>query len=97
MFESDEALQAVTERYSERENQEAPGPGERQIALEACMNKLTETQRSLLDLFYQRGESHEEIARREKRRANTIAVTLHRIRQSLAECINRTLSQISPS
>ena len=48
-------------------------------------------QRSLLERFYDRGETVVEIAASTKRRENTVAVALHRIRQSLAECIRGKL------
>ena len=98
VFEEEETLIAVTERYSEREGRagsDPTGSGARELALEACMKRLSDNHRSLIDRFYHRGESHEEIAAGMKRRANTIAVMIHRIRRTLADCINRKLTHES--
>ena len=65
------------------ENAAAAG-GDRAIALEECLQKLTTKQRALIEQFYGRGESLAEIAAADNRRENTIAVALHRLRQNLA-------------
>ena len=66
-------------------------PGDRTIALERCLEQLPKRSRSIVDQFYSAGKSLAEIAASENRRENTIAVTLHRIRQTLADCIRARL------
>lgn len=66
-------------------------PDERQIALEQCIAELSSDSQDLLHRYYRGGESVEQISQSLQRRANTLAVTLLRLRQSLARCIRLTL------
>jgi len=64
---------------------------ERSIALEHCVERLSENQRQLVHRFYHDGTSLTEIAESQSTRANTLSVMLHRIRSTLAECIKLRL------
>ena len=66
--------------------------GDRALALEACLTKLGMEQRELVEAYYSGGSSIESLAKAMNRRANSVAVMLHRIRLSLADCIRRTLA-----
>ena len=87
IFREGETLEAL----SEESGSEPWRGGERAAALEECLLKLTEKQRALVERYYDRGEPLSEIAASLKRRENTVAVTLHRIRQRLAECIHNNI------
>lgn len=64
---------------------------ERSVALEHCVERLSEKQRQLVHRFYHDGKSLTEIAESQATRVNTLSVTLHRIRATLAECIKLRL------
>jgi len=91
VFQKDETLDRLSEAAAERVDSEPAGGDGRAVALEECLGKLTAKQRGLVERFYDKGEAMAEIAASQKRRENTVAVTLHRIRQSLAECIRGKL------
>jgi len=83
----------IEERLAERMLARAERQDERQVALADCMQRLPSHQRELLERRYSIGESIAEIAATTARTANVVAVTLHRVRKLLAECIRNTLSQ----
>ena len=56
-------------------------------ALEECLKQLPEKHRQLVTNVYEHERSLAEIAASTQRRENTVAVTLHRIRQALSNCI----------
>ncbi len=58
-------------------------------ALELCLQKLPLTQRTLVESRYMRGEAVNDIATREGKAANAVSALLYRIRQLLADCIDR--------
>lgn len=70
-----------------------PAAGERELALESCLEKLSPDQRTMIGQYYRDGMSTEEIGSQLKRRPNTVAVTLHRIRVALGDCIRSYLNQ----
>ena len=84
VFGHDETIEQISPHAAEHAS---AGGGDRAIALEECLRKLTPKQRSLIERFYDRGETMAEIAESQERRENTVAVALHRLRQNLAECI----------
>ena len=86
VFKEDATLDAISESAEQRQ------AGDREVALEECLAGLTAKQRGLVERFYDKGESMAEIAAETKRRENTVAVTLHRIRRALAECIKGKLT-----
>lgn len=64
---------------------------DRRAALAGCFAKLSDAQRDLLTRRYTDNESVARIAASTDRPAGSIRQTLYRIRQQLADCINRTL------
>lgn len=85
----DEAMDRIADRFSQR----SPRLDERQIALASCIQMLPDQQRDLVTMRYQDGHSLEVIAERLSRTANSVAVAIHRLRQSLARCIESKLAQ----
>jgi RNA polymerase sigma-70 factor (ECF subfamily) len=65
---------------------------ERELALQQCLDKLTESQRSLLERRYTDGNSVEEIAHSSRRTRGSVSMSLKRIRQSLLDCIEHRLA-----
>jgi len=66
--------------------------GELMGALEGCLDKLTTTQRELLHERYTPGRSLEQHAARTGRSSGSLRIALLRIRESLKECIEKTLA-----
>lgn len=62
-------------------------------ALEQCLQTLPANQRELIDAFYARRRSREEIAASRGISADGVKVALRRLRAALAECIEQRLSQ----
>ena len=65
----------------------------RQAALEHCLEKLPDKSRRLLDLRYVEETSIESMAQQIKSTAGTVRVTLFRVRDVLARCIQSQLAQ----
>jgi len=66
-------------------------------ALETCLQKLPETQRELVLTAYTRGTRMDELATRRGQTPMALYKLLHRIRQALLECVERTLIQEGPA
>ena len=64
---------------------------ERRKALLACLDKLRNKDRELIQFRYAPGETGINLARRLGRPANSVYQSLGRIRRTLIECINRRL------
>jgi RNA polymerase sigma-70 factor (ECF subfamily) len=62
-------------------------------ALSGCMQKLTDRDRSLLQVCYHTGATISAIALERGRSVQSVCNSLRRIRQSLFECIERTLAK----
>jgi RNA polymerase sigma-70 factor, ECF subfamily len=62
-------------------------------ALEKCLQRLTERQRELVLEAYTKGTRMDELAGRRGQTAMSLYKMLHRIRQALLECVQRTISQ----
>jgi RNA polymerase sigma-70 factor (ECF subfamily) len=62
----------------------------RMIALEKCLEKLPARQRAMIKDRYRPDVTMEVLADRLGRAKQSLAVTLHRIRQTLLECLQRT-------
>jgi RNA polymerase sigma-70 factor, ECF subfamily len=60
-------------------------------ALAGCLQKLDEPARELLMLRYGRELTVQQLAQQRGKSANALYLTLHRIRQGLTDCVNRTL------
>lgn len=61
-------------------------------ALENCLGKLSEVDRSLIRRRYQSGATVRQLAMDVGRTANSLSKSLGRIRRALLECIHRTLT-----
>jgi RNA polymerase sigma-70 factor, ECF subfamily len=64
----------------------------RREALKLCLDKLNHRDRSLVEDCYRSGALIKHVAERLSRPANAVYQSLSRIRRTLYECINRTLS-----
>ena len=62
-------------------------------ALEKCLERLSERQRALVLEAYTKGARMDELAGRRGQTAMSLYKMLHRIRQALLECVQRTISQ----
>lgn len=62
-------------------------------ALERCLQKLPEAQRTLVATAYERGTRIDELATRLGRTAMSLYKTLHRIRMALVNCTERELAR----
>jgi RNA polymerase sigma-70 factor (ECF subfamily) len=85
---SDEVLELMAEEVPDRVNHETY-----LRALEGCKAKLTPNQRELIDLRYRPGCTLEAHARETGRKASALRVALMRIRESLRECIEKTMEE----
>ena len=75
--------------------QKAPENSQQRIlsALDACLEKLSEKQRELIEQRYTPGKSLESHANTLGTSGGSLRVTLHRIRQALKRCVEETLSE----
>jgi RNA polymerase sigma-70 factor (ECF subfamily) len=62
-------------------------------ALETCLQKLPERQRELVLLAYAKGVRMDELAGRRGQTAMSLYKLLHRIRQALLKCVQRTIAR----
>ena len=62
-------------------------------ALEACLQKLPEPQRALVLTAYAKGTRMDELAVQRGQTAMSLYKLLHRIRQTLLECVRRTIAR----
>ena len=62
-------------------------------ALETCLQKLPAHQRELVLSAYTEGTRMDELAAQRERTAMSLYKFLHRIRQSLLECVRRTVAR----
>ena len=66
-------------------------------ALEECLNKLPATQRQLVLTAYTKGTRIDDLATRRGQTPMALYKMLHRIRQALLECVQRTLARGEPA
>ncbi len=78
---ADDAVTLVPEHDRQRE------------ALEHCLGKLPATQRELVLIAYTKGVRMDELATRRGQTPMSLYKLLHRIRQVLLDCVQRTLTQ----
>lgn len=62
-------------------------------ALEACLQKLPAAQRELVLTAYTKGTRIDDLASRRGQTPMSLYKMLHRIRQALLDCVQRTLAQ----
>jgi RNA polymerase sigma-70 factor, ECF subfamily len=67
--------------------------GAQREALETCLQKLPETQRALVLSAYAKGTRMDELAAQRGQTAMSLYKMLHRIRQTLLECVQRTVAR----
>lgn len=70
---------------------------DRREALEGCLQKLPNRERSLITAAYARGVRIDELASQLGRTAMSLYKALHRIRMVLTTCVERTLHQEEPA
>lgn len=63
-------------------------------ALESCLGKLSEKQRSLIDAFYAARHSREKIAESMGISSDGVKMALRRTRDALGKCIQQQLSKV---
>jgi RNA polymerase sigma-70 factor (ECF subfamily) len=85
---SEQLLDSLAIKLVERGEQVTP----RSEALEHCLEKLPDRSRQLIRSKYQEGQRIEQIAQSIRSTPASVRVTLFRIRESLAECIERRLA-----
>lgn len=90
------ADESVLEDVAERAGQRAGEFDERLVALRSCLQRINPKHRELLDSFYGEELSIEHMSERHGRSNSGLRVTLHRIRATLMDCIQRTLTAQSP-
>lgn len=61
-------------------------------ALQSCLQKLPETQRELVLTAYTKGVRIDELAKQRGQTPMALYKILHRVRQTLLECVGRTLA-----
>ena len=64
----------------------------RAAALQACLAKLPEAQRELVERRYAPGGSVQRIAERDGKSVGAISQTLYRLREALRNCVQQTLA-----
>lgn len=87
---SDETMELIEAQTAEIQLEES----DRFNALTQCMYELPEDQQSLLRRRYDEGVSVATIASTDQRTPNAVAVKIHRLRQTLAMCVQGKLSKI---
>ncbi len=85
---SDDFVQRVAESFTPPAEQIE----RRQVALERCLEKLNTQDRKLIEQRYQPGISGKELANSLGRPPNSVYQSLGRIRKTLLECVQRTLT-----
>ncbi len=66
-------------------------------ALDHCLERLPSTQRELVLTAYTKGNRIDELAARRGQTSMALYKLLHRIRQALLECVQRTLAKEEPA
>lgn len=84
---SDELVELLAEERAAHENSLTA----QRAALAACLDKLDEPARELLMDRYDGEVGLGELAEQQGKSANALYLAMHRIRQKLVECVNRTL------
>jgi RNA polymerase sigma-70 factor (ECF subfamily) len=87
---SDEITQLLLDAFAELPEEEI---SDRQAALPACVDKLTEADRLLLTECYHRETDVASVAARLGRSAQSVHNSLKRIRRVLFDCVERTLAR----
>lgn len=91
----DEALQALLDRQIEGLDEITTEPA-RMSALADCLARIDGPARELLNARYVEGHSLKELCARTGRKHSAITMQLHRLRQMLADCVERKLDALQP-
>ena len=83
----------LVHEISQRVEQRLPDQNDRQAALEACMGKLRQADRDLIEERYAEGGSVQVMAERLNKSINAVSRLLYRIRNSLHDCVTQTLAR----
>ena len=83
----------LVELIGEELQDEAEGFEEMRVGLRACLAKLPEKSRSLIDSRYFGGRSINEIAAESQKTSEAIKVALLRIRRGLRDCVQHELGK----
>ena len=86
---SDELVEQLAEERAAHE----PRLSAQRDALTACLDKLDERSRQLLVQRYTQDSTLQQLAEQQAKSANAVYLMMHRIRQRLVECVNRTLGK----
>lgn len=89
---SDALMDQLAEAFVQRQ----PERSARQEALEHCLDKLPEKSRQMLQLRYEEDSSMERVAEAVESSAAAVRVMLFRIRNLLADCIQKELTREAP-
>ena len=89
----DEALQAMLDQQIDREE---PSEAPRISALAECLARIDGPARELLSARYVEGRSLQELCKRTGRKHSAITMQLHRLRQVLADCVERKMETLYP-
>lgn len=87
----DQVLEQLASEYAATPDD----PDDRQRAFEDCFGHLPERQQELLATRYAPGGSVKEIAERRGQSAGALSVTLSRIREAVANCIQAKLDKVA--
>ena len=88
VFQDESTLTQIADQWSENLQRD---PAPRMLALEMCLARLENSQRQLIHRFYSDGKTISQLASEDGKNKNAIVVALHRIRQKLADCINKRM------
>ncbi len=86
-------LAQVELSFAESDGNEADEWQRRQQALDDCVAALPEKSRRMLSLRYEARQSVEEVAQATGQTFDGVTKALYRLRQALADCVERKLSQ----
>jgi RNA polymerase sigma-70 factor (ECF subfamily) len=86
---------SIVERLADAAQRRVDGDDRRTLALEACLDSLSDRQREMIVERYTPGGSVTEMANRLGRPAGSISVALNRIRRGLIDCIRRRMEGFS--
>lgn len=88
----DELVAQLADEYERQSGNES---GELR-ALEHCLQKLPDAQRELVRAKYERGQAVNAIAAQSGKPVNAVSAALYRVRQALADCVERRLATEHP-
>lgn len=83
----------LVNRLADMAEHQAPQQLTERKALDGCLQRLPSSQRELVLMAYTKGTRIDELATRRGQTPMSLYKLLHRIRQALLECVERTLSQ----